>query len=1840
MPMQRLVLLFSFLLLSLTGCLSSSPNEDTIAVEQASTSRIANHTKGWITADTQPRVVLTEAPSSPSASGDEVPQSVFSITPDTAGTATWQSATTIVWQPDETLTSDTTYTGTVHLSALDPNWTEGDFTFEFRVIAQSLTLEVVGLEASAVSGEQHLSGVIRTEDRAEAEAVETTLSWSYPNGSPSVSWEHDDTNTVHRFQLNGLVRGDDSTELTLTVNGDALGIESVQNETISIPALDAFGLSGARAVLDGDRYIELRFTDTLEAKQDVRGLIRVGNIGGLSFTVEGSTVRIYRNAPWNGSLTVSIEGLRNARGKQLPAPINVDVSFEPKKPGVRFVGKGTTLTHGHNAIFPVETINLRSVILTATRISPDRVPQFLQVNPIEGNEEIYRVGRDVWRQRIDLEASAESRDQWVSVGVDLSALVKEQPAGLYRLEAKFERGDIDYPCAEEVAAPGPLPPIGDTELPQESSYWDNWGGDYWEMYERRHDPCMPGYYNAYYDHDIVETRTVQLTEIGLMAKRGKDNTLWVSVTDLTDTGPSWGVTVEVLDAQLNVMDVAETDENGWAELQTPRTPLLVRAVDGPYINWLKLDNGSALSTSHFDTSGVALAKGLEGFFYTERGVWRPGDAVHLMFLLRDPIDALPGGHPVHFELRDARGQRVTRRTLTESVDGFYSLNFTTRPDAPTGTYLATVRVGGQSFDHPLRIETVRPNRLKIELDVPETLVGSSPTMEGSIGAQWLHGAPSPNLAFSMSAEFKETSTSFSRYGDYTFNDPISRFSTQYMDILEGTLDTSGNQDFEVALGTLEEPPGHIRAKIQTRVFEPSGAASISEDVITIAPHEQFVGVRTPKGDAARGMLLTDTDHPIDVVLIDADGEPVDSGEVELALYKVKWRWWWEAGSDNLSDYVGQDSYDALKRETVQVKDGKATWSLNVQYPSWGRYLLTARDKNGTHRAGKVLYIDWPGWAGRAQADNPGGAAVLSVTSSTKEVQQGEPVTVNFPLSSDARALVSIESGTQVLHSAWVEESTANTASYTFQTDPSMTPNIYAHVTVIQPASVSKNDLPIRLYGITPINVTDPATRLEPRIATEEVWEPRSDVDVRVTESSGRPMTYTLAVVDEGLLGLTRHATPDPWEAFNARRALGVQTWDVFDRIIGHNGGRFDRSLSVGGGGSADDAPPAKANRFPPMVEFLGPFELAADAEAKHTIELPAYIGEVRVMVVAAKDTASGSADRSVPVRKPLMVLSSLPRRVAPLETLKLPVSIFGLEENLGEINVSASTTGPVKLVGSAERSVTMNTPGDKMITFDLEIGEGTGLGTVRVEATNGKETAFQSTQIDVSHVSAPITKTTKQVVDGGALFEVDLDSYGLDGTQRVFVEASSTPPLDLNRRLEGLLRYPHGCLEQTTSAAMPQLYLAELVDLDDAQQTHLQRNLMAAIKRLAVFQTTSGGLSLWPNRRGEQPWGTTYAGIFLLEAERQGFLWPDGMRDPWVDYQREMADRWNSGNERADLNQAYRLYSLALAGAPAMGAMNRLRSNKISAPARWVLGMAYAKAGHIEVGRTIVEDAGTTVAPYRELAGTFGTHLRDEALILEAMIALNITPDAQRAAAEKISEALGSSQGLSTQTTAQLLRALSLFTLEQSASSPAITVAVDRGSEKELRSASGHAVVRTQLDPQDTVGAQQLSVRNTSNAPLYIYVTQTAIPRPGETPRARDGIEMTVEYSLPNGTPVDPSAITHGQDILANITVRNPQKRPLKELALTLGAASGWEFLEMGTGGGAKMNHLDVRDASVSIYFELNREEDVTFPFRINASFEGRYQLPSIQLEAMYDAKIRATEPGGWVTVRAPSSTI
>src|SRR5690606_19322497 len=283
--------------------------------------------------------------------------------------------------------------------------------------------------------------------------------------------------------------------------------------------------------------------------------------------------------------------------------------------------------------------------------------------------------------------------------------------------------------------------------------------------------------------------------------------------------------------------------------------------------------------------------------------------------------------------------------------------------------------------------------------------------------------------------------------------------------------------------------------------------------------------------------------------------------------------------------------------------------FKIKYPDWGRYLVKAYDPVSGHSTAKVVYIDWPGWAGRARGGSEG-ATMLTFSSDKSNYTIGEKASIVIPGSGEGRALVSIENGSRVLESYWVETKQGDTP-FNFTVTPEMTPNVFVHVTLIQPHAQTVNDSPIRMYGVIPIGAEDPKTHLEPELTMPDVLEPGQEVVIRVSEKSKRKMTYTLAIVDEGLLDLTRYKTPDPWRRFYAREALGVKTWDLYDNVMGAFGARIERLLAIGGdmemaAGKEDDA---KANRFKPVVKFFGPFTLTGGSD-EHKFVMPQYIGSV------------------------------------------------------------------------------------------------------------------------------------------------------------------------------------------------------------------------------------------------------------------------------------------------------------------------------------------------------------------------------------------------------------------------------------------------------------------------------------------------------------------------------------------------------------------------------------------------------------------------------------------------------
>ncbi|MEO1334727.1 MAG: MG2 domain-containing protein, partial [Myxococcota bacterium] len=875
--------------------------------------------------------------------------------------------------------------------------------FEVFAVQQSFEVRWTGLEGSSAD-KRTFRGELSTRDAAEASRVEQMLTATLEGKAVDVVWKHSDDGQRHPFEVKDILRQEQPQILKLAVDGKPLGLSQSYGRQISIPGLGVFAALSARA-RGRTGPIEVRFSDPLAANQNPAGLFRTRSSRSLRFEVRGSVVRMYSSKAWEDTEVVTVlRAVRSASGRRLKRNQTFRITQAAQKPSVKFLGKGTILPLKEGAALPIETASLRAVRVRAIRVPPSNLGQFFQVNSIDGTSEMQRVGRVVWQKRVEL--GDDLGGGQVRHGLDLSKLVESQGEGLYNLQLSFRPEDTNYHCPPRAFAQ--LPPHSDEEedlsnyAQAESSSWDfAWGAtisgiDPSEQYYQRNNPCHIAYYVPQHSHDIRVSRNVLVTDIGVVAKLDPRNRLSIFATNLLTTTPLPGAKVEVFDFAQQLIAEGQTGADGRVALEPEFRPYMVMVRHDDQLGAIRLHDSESLTVSHFDVGGAEVNKGLKGFLFGERGVWRPGDDIYLHFILKDDDGRLPDNHPILFPLKGPRGAVVDSQRITESVGRFYAIRTRTGREAPTGNYEATVSVGGATFNQTLSIEAVVPNRLKIDLDFgTDLLKGPKTKLDSTLRSRWLHGAIARSLKTEIDVAFAATRTRFPKYGDYIFDDPTRRLRSRNQRIFNGKLDENGEVKVDSEINFDGLAPGMTSATFTTRVFEESGQSSSDRHTLRFSPFPRYVGAKMPKGDRARGMLLTDVDHPVDIVVVDADGQPVDT-EVEAKIYKINWRWWWEKGAEDLSQYAGQVSHRVVAEGDVKVVKGKGQWKFQIKAPDWGRYLLVVADKNGTHRTGSVFYADWPGWAGRQQKDNPGGPAVLTVVADKPKVKVGEKFSITFP----------------------------------------------------------------------------------------------------------------------------------------------------------------------------------------------------------------------------------------------------------------------------------------------------------------------------------------------------------------------------------------------------------------------------------------------------------------------------------------------------------------------------------------------------------------------------------------------------------------------------------------------------------------------------------------------------------------------------------------------------------------------------------------------------------------------------------------------------------------------------
>ena len=1491
----------------------------------------------------------------------------------------------------------------------------------------------------------------------------------------------------------------------------------------------------------------------------------------------------------------------------------------------------------------------------------------MQSNSLASSNELRRSGRLVYKQTLHLDRDP-SKDirKWEDYSIDLSGLINQEPGAIYRIILSFKQAYSAYPCGEEdkelqiSEGPERLTKVSSDQLSEEDeAEWDTPQAYYyyngsekmdWRKYrwEERDNPCHISYYMG---SDRTASCNVLASNLGMIVKRNSVNKLWVTVNNILDTAPVEKAKVTAYSFQLQPVGEAETDKNGFAVIDTKGVPFIVVAEAGKQKAYVRVADGEEQSVSRFDVGGKDIQKGLKGFIYGERGVWRPGDTLHISFMLEDRNKRIPDKHPVALEIYNPRGQFYNKLISTNGMNGLYTFAVPTKTEDPTGLWNAYVKVGGTAFHKSLRIETVKPNRLKINLQLPGNILKATDgEVRATLSSAWLTGAKASRLKTKVEMSLSKVNTQFKNYGQYIFNNPATEFTSSRTDVFSGMLDTEGDASFTLKLPESGNAPGMLQANITARVFEPGGDASIYTMSVPYSPFSSYVGINLnqPKGK----YIETDKDHIFDIVTVTPEGKPVNRSGLEYKIYRIDWSWWWENSRESFETYVNSSSYTPVATGKINTVNGKGSFKFRIDYPGWGRYLVYVKDKESGHATGGTIYVDWPDWRGRSSKSDPSGIKMLAFSLNKDSYEIGETATAIIPAAAGGRALVSIENGSTVLKQEWIEVSNQGDTKYSFKVTPEMAPNVYLHISLLQPHAQTVNDLPIRMYGVVPVFVTNNQTILQPQIQMPEVLRPETSFNVTVSEKNGKPMTYTLAIVDDGLLDLTNFKTPDPWNDFYSREALGIRTWDMYDNVLGASAGSYSSLFSTGGDASLKPAD-AKANRFKPVVKFIGPFYLGKGKRETHTLKLPMYVGSVRTMVVAGQDGAYGNAEKTSYVRTPLMLLSTLPRVLSIQEEITVPVNIFAMENQVKNVTVSIQATGGgVQVVGSPQQSLTFNQPGDQLAFFTLKTGSKTGKATIHLTASGGGQQTKETIEIEVRNPNPIVTLRNSQWVESGQSGELSYSLAGSSDDNHIQLEVSRIPSVDISRRFDFLYNYQHHCTEQLTSKALPLLFVSQFKAVDEQEAEKIKTNVQEAIRQVYARQLPNGGFIYWPGNAVADEWISSYTGMFLTLAQEKGYAVHSNALNKWKRFQRAAAQNWRMPQDasswqqwQSELMQAFRLYTLALAGAPEYGAMNRMKEQQgLSIQAKWRLAAAYALTGKRKPAEELVYNAETTVIPYSSMNLIYGSSDRDEAMILETLILMNRERDALQQA-KKVSQNLSQENWFSTQSTAFALMAMGRLA-EKLSGTLDFTWTWNGKQQPAVKSAK--AVFEKEISTSPKSGT--ISIRNQGKGALGVdVITRTQLLN-DTLPAISDNIRMDIRYADLNGTPISIDDIRQGTDFIAVAAISNISgTSDYINLALTHIIPSGWEIynermLVADTENAAsatstprnsisKYSYQDIRDDRVLTYFNLRRGETKVFTVRLQATYAGNFILPAIQCEAMYDATIQARSKAGRTTV-------
>ena len=1343
-------------------------------------------------------------------------------------------------------------------------------------------------------------------------------------------------------------------------------------------------------------------------------------------------------------------------------------------------------------------------------------------------------------------------------------------------------------------------------------------------------------------------RWVLITDIGIVVKKGNDDLLvWTS--SFSDLDPIVSAEVKVLSEQNQVIKKGFTDANGMLKLNgtnklfEKQKPYMVQVKNGEDFSFLLFE------TMGIDTSGLNVGgayssdKGYTAFAYGERDIYRPGETVHGVAVVRDLNLNTPQPMPVILKQKDPRGRVVRTFKETISKEGILSFDIPLPDFAPTGNYVLEILIGNSLIgQYKFQVEEFIPDRIKVKINPKQDVVKIGQQLNYDVQSAYLFGPPASNLAVETRIDLVDRPFLPERYKGFVFTNEDRKFKAREIFKQDGNLDKMGSISFSVDIPGGLRPPSSLQAQITARVQETGGRGVTSKRMVNVNPYPYYLGVKRAEPDKyAEPGKEVELQY---VALSEKDGDTIEVKAGALKAEFLKDTWNTALRKTPSGNYKYESERDSVLIDSKLIDRGGEKGSFTFTPPEFGSYRVVLSDPSGGTSTQIQFYAS--GWGFSPWAlKNP---ARIELDLEKKEYMPGETATVQVRAPFSGKLLLTVERDD--IYYTQTHTMDGNTATVSIPVNEKYRPNAFITATLIRSVKDLEAGSVGRAFGAVPINVDRSANRIDMEITASEEIRPLSPLEIEIKTVA--QASVTVAAVDEGILQLIDQKTPDPFTFFYRKLALLVKSYDTFSLLLPDVA--LGRSQPGGGFAAKRELQFLSTRgirRVRPVAFWSGVLKADSEGIAKIEFDIPEFQGALRVMATSIKGKQFGFSDAYTKVKSPIVILPTVPRFISLNDKVVLPVSVRNDTGSDGVITVGLLSDGPVTVsaynigeseeensteANKAEIKVEISEDAEKTIYFELNSTDDTGGVKLTFKASGNGESS--QTAIDVP-ILPDLPKTTSETVGRissakTALDLKDKDSYRPDTVSRE-LHISKLPLIQFSGKLEYLLGYPFVCLEQATSKVFPLIYMSDIakeLDPEIFKESDPETIVQDGIRRISGMQLSGGGFSLWPGGRDVQPWASIYATHFLVEARRAGFYIEDSVYSGAIGFLKNET-RAQQSYSTAELERVvYALYVLSRDGKANLSTMDFIRERHLgdlTVESRAFLGGAYAAQGDSGAIEELLKGLNDVEQVERQTGGNFNSTIRNRAILLLAI--LDVNPDDHRVPelVDRLSRDAQINQFWTTQESSFALLAIGEFIKKQSQSAP-YAGKIYLGT-KELAVFNSEKM----LNVSDIKGNEPIRIEMDEgfddSSAFFSLITRGNPTRSGFKPAA-DGLEVVREFFSRDGEPVNPEQIEQGDLIVVRTKIRSDSGR-LDNVVIENLLPSGFEVenprlkttetLKWTTGNSIEPEYLDIRDDRMLVFTNIPDAKWYNYYALLRVVNPGVFVVPPVQAEAMYSPNIR-----------------